>query len=130
MKNFKSTIEAGTTEKGTTIIKVVEIEANNTQDAKFKLQQKFDLHYSQVSVFSNNLQTSSLEELKEKFETKINEATHQDFRDLKKKFNLKNSDVAEILGLTVDSVKTLTQPNKELPTWAKAMIYVWKKQKE
>ena len=130
MKNFKATIEAGTTEKGTTIIKVVEIEANNAQDAKFKLQQKFDLHHSQVSVFSNNLQTSSLEELKEKFETKINEATHQDFKDLKKEFNLKNSDVSEILGLTVDSVKTLTQPNKELPTWAKAMIYVWKKQKE
>lgn len=55
--------------------------------------------------------------------------THQDLKDLKKQFKLKNSDIAEIVGLTVDSVKTMTQPNKELPSWAKAMIYIWKKQK-
>ena len=56
--------------------------------------------------------------------------THQDLKDLKKQFKIKNSDIAEIVGLTVDSVKTMTQPNKELPSWAKAMIFVWKKQKE
>jgi len=130
MKNFKATIENGTTEKGIVIIKVVEIEANNAQDAKFKLQQKFDLHHYQVSILSNSLQLLSIGELKEKFETKINEATHQDFRDLKKEFKLTNSDIAKIVGLKVDSVKNQTQPNEPLPTWAKAMIYVWKKQKE
>lgn len=57
-------------------------------------------------------------------------SNHEDFKFFKKHFNLKNSDIAEIVGLTTDSVKTMTQPNKELPSWAKAMIYVWKKQKE
>ena len=60
----------------------------------------------------------------------MNNPSHQDFKDLKKHFKIKNYDVAEIVGLTVDSVKTMTQPNKELPSWAKAMIFVWKKQKE
>ena len=56
--------------------------------------------------------------------------THQQFKELKKELNLKNADIAKITGLTVDSVKTMTQPNKELPSWAKSMIFVWKKQKE
>ena len=30
------------------------------------------------------------------------------------------------IGLTEDSVKTMTQPARKLPTWAKAMLYVWK----
>jgi hypothetical protein len=58
------------------------------------------------------------------------EPTHIEFKELKKEFNLKNSDIAEIVGLTVDSVKTMTQPNKELPSWAKSMIFVWKKSKK
>lgn len=61
---------------------------------------------------------------------KIINPTHQDLKDLKKQFKIKNSDIAEIVGLTVDSVKTMTQPGKELPSWAKSMIFVWKKQKE
>jgi len=56
--------------------------------------------------------------------------THLDFKELKKEFNLNNADIAKIVGLTVDSVKSMTQPNKELPSWAKSMIFVWKKQKE
>lgn len=63
------------------------------------------------------------------FKGKLNNS-HNDFKDLKKHFNLKNSDIAEIVGLTTDSVKTMTQPNKELPSWVKSMMYVWKKQKE
>lgn len=61
---------------------------------------------------------------------KIIDPTHQQFKDLKKDFNLNNADISKIVGLTVDSVKTMTQPNKELPSWAKAMIFVWKKQKQ
>lgn len=56
--------------------------------------------------------------------------THLEFKELKKEFKLNNADIAEIVGLTVDSVKTMTQPNKELPSWAKSMIFIWKKIKE
>ena len=53
----------------------------------------------------------------------------EDFKRFKKDMQLKNSDIAKIVGLTTDSVKTMTQPNRELPSWAKAMIYVWKRLK-
>ena len=52
---------------------------------------------------------------------------HEKFRDMKKSLFIKNKDIAEITGLTQNSVKTLTQPNKKLPAWAKSMIYVWVK---
>lgn len=48
------------------------------------------------------------------------------FRAMKKELKITNSDIAEITGLTVDSVKTMTQPNRDLPAWAKSMIFVWK----
>ena len=56
--------------------------------------------------------------------------THEDFKAMKKDLGIKNnSQIAEIVGLTTDSVKTMTQPNRELPAWAKSMIFVWKKLK-
>ena len=55
--------------------------------------------------------------------------THEDWKSMKKNLKIKNSDIAEITGLTVDSVKTMTQPNRELPAWAKSMIFVWKRLK-
>ena len=51
------------------------------------------------------------------------------FKAMKKELKITNSDIAEITGLTVDSVKTMTQPNRDLPTWAKSMIFVWKRLK-
>lgn len=54
------------------------------------------------------------------------EPTHEDWRIYKKERGLKNADIAEVLGITVDSVKNQTQPNKELPKWAIAMLYEWK----
>lgn len=54
------------------------------------------------------------------------ENLHSEFKQMKKELGLNNADVAQITGLSVDSVKTMTQPSKELPSWAKAMIYVWK----
>ena len=56
----------------------------------------------------------------------MKENLHADFKAMKKELGLNNADVASIVGLSVDSVKTMTQPSKELPSWAKAMIYVWK----
>ena len=54
------------------------------------------------------------------------ENLHIQFKQMKKEVGLNNSDVADIIGLSADSVKSMTQPNKELPAWAKAMVYVWK----
>ena len=51
--------------------------------------------------------------------------THKDFKELKKHLGLKNRDIALIIGLTEFSVKNQTAPSKELPTWAKSMIYVF-----
>lgn len=56
----------------------------------------------------------------------MKENLHADFKAMKKELGLTNADIAEIIGLSVDSVKTMTQPSKELPTWAKAMLHVWK----
>jgi len=52
--------------------------------------------------------------------------THEDFKELKKQLGLKNRDIALIIGLTENSVKSQTAPSKKLPTWAKSMIYVYK----
>jgi len=52
--------------------------------------------------------------------------THEDFKDMKRQLKLTNASIAEITGLSTDSVKTMTQPNRELPAWAKSMIFVWK----
>ena len=70
MKSFKATVEKGVTEKGFTIVEVVEIEANKIQDAKYSLQKKYNLHHSQVSVLSSKFQKQTLSELKEIFDTK------------------------------------------------------------
>ena len=51
--------------------------------------------------------------------------THKNFKEFKKAMNLKNKDIALIIGLTENSVKNQTAPSKELPTWAIAMIYVF-----
>lgn len=53
--------------------------------------------------------------------------THDDFKAMKRDLNLTNADIAEIIGLSEGSVKNQTQSSKELPTWIKSMLYVWKK---
>jgi len=54
---------------------------------------------------------------------------HKKFKELKKELGLTNSNIAELTGLGYNSVKSMTQPNKELPRWAKTMIFVWEKMK-
>jgi hypothetical protein len=49
--------------------------------------------------------------------------THTDWKAYKKKRGLTNAKIAEILGITADTVKDMTQPNKKLPRWAVAMLY-------
>ena len=55
---------------------------------------------------------------------------HERFKAMKKELGLTNSDIAEITGNSADSVKSVTQPNKEIPRWLKLAIVVnerWKK---
>lgn len=57
------------------------------------------------------------------------EPTHEDFKAMKKALKLTNADIARIVGLSVGSVENQTRPTKELPTWIRSMIYVWKNYK-
>ena len=52
--------------------------------------------------------------------------THEDWKSYKKEKGLTNADIAEIIGITPDSVKSQSQPNKDLPKWALSMLYAWK----
>lgn len=55
---------------------------------------------------------------------------HERFKAMKKDLRLTNSDIAEITGNSADSVKSVTQPNKEIPRWLKLAIVVherWEK---
>jgi len=50
---------------------------------------------------------------------------HERLKALKKALNLTNADIAKITGSTTYSIKSVTQPNKELPRWLKFAIYVF-----
>ena len=52
---------------------------------------------------------------------------HDRFKAMKKGLGLTNSDIADIIGNTSDSVKSTTQPNKELPRWLKLAIVVFER---
>ena len=55
---------------------------------------------------------------------------HERFKVMKKELGLSNSDIAEITGNSADSIKSVTQPNKEIPRWIKLAIVIherWKK---
>lgn len=47
------------------------------------------------------------------------------FKAMKNGMNYTNNDIAEITGNTVDSIKTATQPNNEIPRWVKLAIVVY-----
>ena len=60
----------------------------------------------------------------------MSEDWHERYKAMKKESGLTNSDIAEITGNSADSVKSVTQPNKEIPRWLKLAIVVherWKK---
>ena len=52
---------------------------------------------------------------------------HNRYIAMKKELGLTNSDISEITGNTPDSIRTVTQKNKELPRWIKLSIYVFEK---
>lgn len=52
---------------------------------------------------------------------------HERFKVMKSGLKLTNSDIAEITGNSADSVKSVTQPNKEIPRWLKLAIVVYER---
>ncbi len=50
---------------------------------------------------------------------------HQRFKEMKDGLGYTNSDIAEITGNTADSIKSSTQPNKELPRWLRLAIVIY-----
>ncbi len=55
---------------------------------------------------------------------------HKRYKVMKSALNLTNADIAIIIGNTPDSVKSTTQPNKDLPRWLKLAIVVYEKLKK
>ncbi|GAF80146.1 unnamed protein product [marine sediment metagenome] len=52
---------------------------------------------------------------------------HNRFKAMKSGLGLTNSDIADITGNSSDSVKSVTQPNKEIPRWLKLAIVVYER---
>lgn len=50
---------------------------------------------------------------------------HQRFKEMKEGLGYTNSDIAEITGNTSDSIKSATQPNKDLPRWLRLAIVIY-----
>lgn len=52
---------------------------------------------------------------------------HERFKAMKSGLRLTNSDIADITGNSTDSVKSVTQPNKDIPRWLKLAIVVFER---
>lgn len=55
---------------------------------------------------------------------------HNRFKAMKSGLGLTNSDIADITGNSADSVKSVTQPNKEIPRWLKLAIVIYERLSE
>ena len=55
---------------------------------------------------------------------------HSRFKAMKSGLGFTNSDIADITGNSADSVKSVTQPNKEIPRWLKLAIVVYERLSE
>jgi hypothetical protein len=52
---------------------------------------------------------------------------HDRYKKMKSALNLTNADISDIIGNTPDSVKSTTQPSKDLPRWLKLAIVVYER---
>ena len=52
---------------------------------------------------------------------------HDRYKVMKSGLGLTNSDIAKITGNSADSVKSVTQPNKDIPRWLKLAIVVYER---
>jgi hypothetical protein len=55
---------------------------------------------------------------------------HKRYKAMKSRLGLTNSDISDIIGNSADSVKSVTQPNKEIPRWLKLAIVVYERLSE
>lgn len=55
---------------------------------------------------------------------------HNRYKAMKSGLGLTNSDIADITGNSADSVKSVTQPNKEIPRWLKLTIVIYERLSE
>ena len=55
---------------------------------------------------------------------------HNRYKAVKSGLGLTNSDIANITGNSADSVKSVTQPNKEIPRWLKLAIVIYERLSE
>ena len=55
---------------------------------------------------------------------------HKRYKEMKSGLGFTNSDIADITGNSADSVKSVTQPNKEIPRWLKLAIVVYERLSE
>ncbi len=55
---------------------------------------------------------------------------HNRYKTMKSGLGLTNSDIAEITGNSADSVKSVTQPNKDIPRWLKLAIVIYERLSE
>ena len=55
---------------------------------------------------------------------------HNRFKAMKSGLGLTNSDIADITGNSANSVKSVTQPNKEIPRWLKLAIVIYERLSE
>jgi len=55
---------------------------------------------------------------------------HERYKTMKKGLKLTNRDIAEITGNTYDSIKSTTQPNKDIPRWLRLAIVVYERYNE
>lgn len=52
---------------------------------------------------------------------------HERLKAMKKGLKLNNRDISEITGNTYDSIKSTTQPNKDIPRWLRLAVVVYER---
>lgn len=60
----------------------------------------------------------------------VNIYTYENWKRFKKEHDLNNADVSEIIGTTENNVQVQCRSNKKLPTWARALVYMWLTKKD
>lgn len=85
-----------------------------------------NLFYLECPICGKFYGSSDDKEMMPTFAVCYGTPTHDDWKAYKSEKGLTNTDIANIIGITSDSVKNQTQPNKDLPKWAISMLYEWK----
>lgn len=56
-----------------------------------------------------------------------NENWHERFKQMKSGLGMTNNDIANITGNQPNSIKTVTQPNVDIPRWLKLSIVIYER---